>query len=39
MVYLGYFPPYWRPDCTYIGITALACKVRVEIDMVARQRG
>ena len=36
-VYLNYFPEDRRPARTCIGVTALARKAKVEIDMVARR--
>ena len=36
-VYESYFPPNRRPARTCIGVTALARKVRIEIDFIARR--
>lgn len=36
-IYLTYFLPEQRPARTCIGVTALARRARVEIDMVARR--
>ena len=36
-VYESYFPPDRRPARTCIGVTALARKVRIEIDFIARR--
>ena len=38
-VYAGYFPEGRRPAQTCIGVTGLARGARIEIDLIARQKG